>query len=282
MSDARSASLAALLAIVRALRHVRGLSCPRCGAARVVRWGGFAGRQRYRCKQCGRTFSDLTGSPAAYTKRLVLWPQYERCLAETSSVRCAAARLGIHPSTAFRWRHVLLDSLRAGDTEKVGGCIDIGSVWFTYSEKGRRGLERAARSRGVRFPSAYRGRSVRVVVACDRTDRVVSALSENGVSRQRLESALANRIEGCSGLFAEPSLFAACTLFARRLGATLQRMRYATTRAYAYGVCLDRWLQRFRGVATKYLSNYLVWHRVWRHGPKTLMTRLWPRADAFG
>ena len=30
----------------------------------------------------------------------------------------------------------------------------------------------------------------------------------------------------------------------------------------AYGARLKDWMQRFHGVATRYLSNYLLWHRV--------------------
>ncbi|MQM73883.1 MAG: IS1 family transposase [Pseudoramibacter sp. EUB1.1] len=43
--------------------------CPRCGSPEVTRKGRSAdGRQRWRCKSCGRTFSARTGSVRAMSK----------------------------------------------------------------------------------------------------------------------------------------------------------------------------------------------------------------------
>jgi hypothetical protein len=64
--------LALLLERVRSARFSRGPACPRCRGRWIQRWGQFAGRQRYRCRGCRRTFSDLTGTPAAYVKKLGL------------------------------------------------------------------------------------------------------------------------------------------------------------------------------------------------------------------
>jgi hypothetical protein len=50
-------------------------------------------------------------------------------------------------------------------------------------------------------------------------------------------------------------------------------------------VRLKQWLARFRGVATRYLANYLIWHtcvdRAYRHGVGAVMLR-WPIGAGFG
>lgn len=52
--------------------------CPRCGSPGVTRKGrGADGRQRWRCKSCGRTFSARTGSVVATSKLPVsTWADY--------------------------------------------------------------------------------------------------------------------------------------------------------------------------------------------------------------
>ncbi|HET9982606.1 MAG TPA: hypothetical protein VFQ38_03430, partial [Longimicrobiales bacterium] len=70
--------------------------CPHCGSGPLIRWGAFSGRQRWRCKPCRRTSSDLTGTALAYTKRLPLWGAFAGCMLESRSCRAAARHLGIH------------------------------------------------------------------------------------------------------------------------------------------------------------------------------------------
>ena len=83
----------------RRLRFGERPSCPRCDADRVHRWGSFSGRKRYRCVACRRTFSDFTGTPLAYIKKLPAWSPYCLCMREglSSTPRRAAPRGIAHP-----------------------------------------------------------------------------------------------------------------------------------------------------------------------------------------
>jgi transposase-like protein len=42
-----------------------GRSCPRCGRRHWHRHGHANDLQRLRCRECGRTFNDLSGKPLA-------------------------------------------------------------------------------------------------------------------------------------------------------------------------------------------------------------------------
>ncbi|MDP9729688.1 transposase [Alicyclobacillus tolerans] len=103
------------------IHHIRethfrsGVVCPRCGSKSTKRDGKMVGtgRQRYFCKACGRTFSDLTGTPLSYTKKSAeMWDEMARCMREGKSLRATAEELNIAVSTAFAWRHKILASLR--------------------------------------------------------------------------------------------------------------------------------------------------------------------------
>lgn len=86
-----------------------GSRCPRCDGERVQKWGRFSGRQRYRCRDCGRTFSTFTGTPLHYLKRPELWRWFLWCHDGRLTVRAAGAALGVHKDTALRWRHRVRD-----------------------------------------------------------------------------------------------------------------------------------------------------------------------------
>jgi transposase-like protein len=283
---------------VRDARFSRGLTCPRCGASEVQRWGWSAGRrQRYRCVACRRTFSDFTCTPAAYLKRVELLPDYGVCLQECLSIRAAAARLGIHPSTAFRWRHRLLGAMSRTQDATLDGWIEIGSDWFAHSRKGERGItDRLPRRRGARCRLRFGGRRAYVIMACDRLGHVLTGLAPGQrVDADAIELTLAARVGEAPALTSPEGVYGQSARLARRkgwkfrqsLGATLDTLRWPahTRTVVGYRVRLRRWLPRFHGVATKYLTNYLIWHLLLDSAYRTALQPTlmrWPLGAGFG
>jgi len=265
--------LVELLSRIRDARFSHGLRCPRCRATRVQRWGMFSGRQRYRCGGCGRTFSDLTGTPASYSKKLLEWERYRRVLAEGMSVRRAGALLGLHPATAFRWRHALLAAVRARDDTVLRGWIELGDVGFAYSEKGRRDRDRPARRGSADRWRIRRAAVVKVVVACDRLGGVMTVLLPwPSVRVTDVEASLEKRLGSRVVIVARQGRLGPYARFARRRGSAYQDARGIALRPTStlthvrtvkrYVRRLLGWMPRFRGVATKYLPHYLAWHRM--------------------
>lgn len=104
--------LAELIADSRAMQRC----CPHCACRQLNRHGQANNRQRFRCRQCLRTFNDLTGTPLARLRLREKWLDYIVMLREARSVRAAAAQVGVHSNTALRWRHRFLD---AADKERL-------------------------------------------------------------------------------------------------------------------------------------------------------------------
>ena len=48
--------------LLQQVRWRDGLQCPRCRSESVIKYGSYREYQRYRCKNCGRTFNDKTGT----------------------------------------------------------------------------------------------------------------------------------------------------------------------------------------------------------------------------
>ncbi len=106
-------------------RPASGSPCPHCHSLRTQKWGWFGKRQRYRCKDCARTYNDLTGTVLARLKQREKWAELGLCLIEGLSVRGSARALGVCPSTAFRWRHRFVAALRAYEKPRLTGVPEL-------------------------------------------------------------------------------------------------------------------------------------------------------------
>jgi transposase-like protein len=248
--------------------------CPKCAGQHTVRNGQASGLQRYKCRGCGVTFNALTGTPLARLRRRDKWFEQVQVMAEGLSVRKSAARMAVHRTTAFRWRHRFLALPREAKAQQLSGVAEGDETYVLRSYKGqhRRLLAetaRKARHRGGK--AAKRGLSaeqVPILVLRNRTgqttDSVLEASNKPCVSAA-LKPALAEDTVLCtdgSGLLAT---------VATELGiehhpvnaARGERVRgpWHIQNVNAYHSRFKGWLQRFKGVATSYLPNYLGWFR---------------------
>jgi transposase-like protein len=267
-----------LLHTVRDRRAALGRVCPHCATRAAIRWGSFAGRQRYRCRNCRRTFSDLTGTPLACTKRLSQWPGYLRRLDLTEPVRRTAEILRLHPCTAFRWRHIALDALHRDRVDVVlGGEVQLHTGLIRLGMKGTRTHDAHDESTAVERRRLRRLESwapVHFLIACDRSGDVIPVvMAQPWLSRDDLEKLFASRIAEGTLLVVTRRWWSsrrdltaasrACALqlefssdFVERGPPTGPHVRDASS----HGRRFLRWLRRFRGVARHYIRNYLEWH----------------------
>ena len=123
-------------------------ACPACGGMRWYRWGRQADLQRFRCRDCGKTFTVLSGTPLARLRHKDCWATYAQALIEGLTVRQAAARCGVDKNTSFRWRHRFLTHPAQAKALKLSGIAEADETYFPLSFKGQRHLPRPARRRG--------------------------------------------------------------------------------------------------------------------------------------
>lgn len=107
-----------------------GYTCVHCGSKQVVRFGTYKvklglkeiERQRYRCKDCRKTFTDVTATPLYRTHKPDKWLDFIKCMLEGYSLRKSADIIGdIHFVTLFYWRHKLLSALKQMDFRTFSG-----------------------------------------------------------------------------------------------------------------------------------------------------------------
>ena len=80
--------------------------CPHCGSVKSIKHGTRNGRQRYLCKDCGKTFGDTNGTVAFRSKLSVSkWIEFIKLTLQGESCRTIAKELGINKQTALHNRH---------------------------------------------------------------------------------------------------------------------------------------------------------------------------------
>lgn len=249
-------------------------ACPHCYAGEVIAWGKEGGIQRYRCRSCGKTFNALTGTPMAHLKRRDAWLIYGQALIEGLSVRKAAHRAGIHRTTSFRWRHRLLRHPAEENGCELSTIVEADETYFLESFKGQRHLSRPARHRGGH--AQKRGLSaeqIPVIVAQDRQgrhyDAVLPRADKYTLGCLLLQLLAPDSILCTDGAAAYRAVAKAEAIPHEPLnsaaGTRVKQHVFHIQHVNAYDSRLKRWMDRFNGVATKYLPNYLGWRRLLEH-----------------
>lgn len=251
-------------------RFACGAMCQRCESKRVIRHGHANGLQRYRCRECGKTFNALSGTPLNRLHKRDKWLQQAEALQDGQTLRKVARTLNIHLSTAHRWRHRFLAAPKSVQPQVLTGIAEADETMFLLSFKGKRsGLGRKARKRGGK--ASKRGLSheqVPILVARDRAGATMNCVLK-AMDISSLSTALKPFVTKDIVLCTDGSKALAGA--ARELGVKHHAVNLSAgirvdgawhvQNVNAYHSRLKSWIFKFHGVATCYLENYLGWFR---------------------
>jgi transposase-like protein len=178
---------------------------------------------------------------------------------QSGTVRRAAALVGIHRNTSFRWRHRFLHSAKQDRNVPLDGVTEADETYLLESQKGSRQLDRPPRRRGGK--ARRRGLSHEhdcILVARDRSGRTVDFVT----GRAPLKPA---DLQRCLRPVIAPDIMLvtdghpAYPAFARQAGIAHRAVkRSAGVRVAgklhvqnvdAYHSRFKQWLRRFNGVA---------------------------------
>jgi transposase-like protein len=265
-------------------------ACPRCSSQNIVRHGKDEnGRQRFMCRTCHRTYNILTGTPMARARKPEKWSQYLGHMTDHLSIRnIVKAGIGVNHVTVWRWRHRFLTAASKDSAAMLSGVIEADETFFLRSFKGHRGWtdgnppeNRAARPRAWgAIKRGLSGEQVPVLTALDNAGGIYEAILP---SLAAIEASLHGRIAPGSVVCSDGTR--AYVRAAVAAGAEHRRVIVPTTTPTAMKINLVRTKRRqkgrlglghvnahhnklkvlvngrCRGVATRYLVNYLGWHR---------------------
>ena len=243
--------------------------CPHCESNNVRKFGTKDGIQRFQCRDCRKTYNSLTGTPLARLHKRDQWLHMASALNDSISLDKTAVRCNIAHSTAFRWRHIFLATASREMSETLDGIVEADETYFPRSHKGEHLDDEEPRRRGGISCRGISQNLVGVLVAVDRLGGVVDGILDNASTKavtKVLKDHLSPRtklcIDGGSALwgFVSQNNVSFAMMPSGKYVSEYDPIFHIQT-VNAYHSRLKSWIQRFRGVATKYLKSYLGWFR---------------------
>lgn len=248
-----------------------GISCPSCLGKQIVGYGRYKQVQRYRCKDCLKTFNSLSGSAVHCLHKRDLLKPYLYLMLQGYSLRKITEQIDICLKTAFDWRHKILKGLASNDTgNNFKGVVEADETFFLYSEKGDKKKKSKARKRGgksatkgisndqVAVLTVYErksGNSINTVVCMGRITKIAI---ENGMGQwlDKKDSILCTDSHKSFEGFALDNKISHKRIFVRKNEHVVEGIYHIQHVNNIHGN-LKRWIAQFNGVSTKYLQNYL-------------------------
>lgn len=259
-------------------------TCPHCQSMNVVKKGGKDDNQRFYCKDCKKWYKLKTNTVFSYSKKKTdLWYRYIDLMSKRFTIREIAKELNINIKTSFLWRHKILMALSTIKSEKLSGIVEADETYFRESKKGSRSLNRFPHKSGksklnrfqiraltgmseeeyqaTRFKRGLSNDQVCVITAMDRTNNIYSKPAGYGKMRVNYIKAIKSKISKNATLITDgdPS----CTTLPV---AKHKILEHGLSKDKVYNIGRTDELHTsmkglingtFRGVATKYLDNYV-------------------------
>jgi transposase len=108
-------------------------ACPACGGSALIKSGHACGRQRWRCKGCGRQFTrtEPRGKPAAVKREAV------RLYCAGLSLNAIGKRLGASAQSVMRWirDHARDHCPKPEPTERRASVVEIDEMWHFVEKR---------------------------------------------------------------------------------------------------------------------------------------------------
>ncbi|MBP1743677.1 MAG: transposase, family [Firmicutes bacterium] len=242
-------------------------SCPHCGSRNFVKYGRTGlGRQRYRCRECRKTFSETTGTPFMYSKKtLETWAGYLFCMEGRLALRNISKLLGMNLSTAFSWRHKILSVAETKTDTVLTETIEVNEFWLKENFKGCRRIN-------PHFRDAEKRCQILMLSCRDSKGNILlKAVARKGLRKleyAEISNILSPVIEHCKMLVTTSNLFYVSFAKKNKLrlcmpySASYRRSGFSLKNAEIQARGFKGFLKRFRSVASKYLSHYMNWYRI--------------------
>lgn len=263
------------------------LKCPKCASVALNKNGITNNKQRYICKNCRTTFDETTNSPLSNTKlSLEKWFKYCELMILGKSIRQCASIVSVSVPTSFYMRHRILNVLNlALSQETLTGIIEIDHYLLPEYFKGQKKkdqknlsindynfTENNNKSIGSKlYKNNYNGK-ICIQTAIDRKGHILSrVISKERPNLECFSKFFHNKLKD-NVVFCVPKNKSFPNL---RLSDSMKNIKYIKVQRFSYRLdsnynlntvdnyfrSFDGWMKRFKGVASKYLNNYLAWFK---------------------
>lgn len=229
---------------------MKNYSCPYCGHSALTKYGKVKNIQRYKCKTCKRTFRETHGTPLFRLHKVKKIEKYLKALRLGMSVRKAAKYVGISAPTSFTWRHKFLSSLKPKefiDCNESDANMQVTTM--EYSAKGRKKAPEKNQEPTKTLITQRQGQ-----LCLYKLDSQKPAKNASEILRQ---SRIPNYIVGVASKLLNSAIKHAGDNKKVDLPSIVKESKNELCKQLHE---LNEWMERFKGVASKYLQQYWNWY----------------------
>ena len=257
------------------LASKKTIVCPHCGSVHILKNGHRNGRQRFVCKDCKTTFGLTNNTILHQSKKdLAVWTLYINCMMQKLPLRKTAKICHMNLATAFAWRHKVLDALtNMMEGIKLDGVVECDETYELVSFKGTRpcNMPRPSRKRGgVAEKRGLSQEQVCITCGVNLGHQSVGRISNLGKpSCKELASVLDGHVAADSVMVTDSHRGYCKLADAYRVSHIRIPRKKHVSKGFNIQLVnsshseLKRMVNGlFKGVATKYLNNYVVWHNL--------------------
>lgn len=220
--------------------------CLYCNSKNYIKFGTYKGIQRYRCKECEKTFSKTTKSMWSYSKKQPeVWVKFVELMLQKKSLRACAKILKINIRTAFIWRHKIMRELTSDVmAEHLEGKVFIAKTIEKENFKGCRKI------------TVLERKNIWIIAARDRRDSMIAMpVCMQFWNEDNFNKIIYSKITEDSYIVPDNDRYMMNIAKNHNKGIVLNSKLEKSVRNFRRN--LRNWIGIFRGVATKYLEGYL-------------------------
>ena len=244
----------------------RTICCPDCGSGSFVSFGHSAsGSRRYRCRDCGRTFSTSTGSLLHSSKvNIEAWFVFLECILSGTSVRAASIAAKIAPKTGSEWMSKIFAALKNYQESISFSSPVYVDETYVHVDKGKifRIDEIGKEKKVKKLPRGVSRNMICILAATDTKQSIARILNTGRPQRLRIFEQFSPHIKRGSHIIGDEDNAMAYT--AKKLD--LERTMYKSNTQEAYDrlepvdqLCsrIKFFLDKHRGFRKDILQDYL-------------------------
>lgn len=249
--------------------------CPECKKSHFYLNGKHKGLQTYKCKKCGRRFNAFSGTSIAYLKKKDLLKPFIKTMLLGAGLKECTKQLPICIQTAFDWRHKILAPLSKDVPKYFSEIVEMIEYKFSFSRKGQGAKARKIGQKGeINEESDTEKKKknrdpVSAVIISDRNNSFEFKVIKQGKpSNADLKKEFSSKLKNIKRLCIEDDIIIQQFAIGKKISYHISengkrvkgKTRYLntkTSRRILFNLLF--WMERFKGVSSTYLQNYLYW-----------------------
>ena len=264
------------------INQIQVRKCPRCGDTHIILNGRRKGVQNYKCKKCHKNFNEFTGTTIAYIKKKDLLKPFILLMLSGDSLYACSKTLHIAIQTTFDWRHKIIAAMKEYVPKSYTGITEMMVIQKRFSRKGQGAKSKKIGQKGKitdpvsnkKAESKDKGETqpLSLVAISGRTSRFEIQIVQQGpIEMEVLNEIVDKKLNQVNKLCIEEEEILKKFAGKKRISYFVNqehkkvsgRNKYFNTENIENRyIKMNRFLERFHGVSSSYLQNYLYWYMV--------------------